>query len=684
VEQVDSFRLLLPVLRQYGAALCAEPLGTGKTFIALAIASVATDRPAVALVPAALVEQWRATAVRLGVPLEVWSHSGLSMGRLPTGHPGLVIIDESHHFRNPQIRRYRTLAPWLVGRQVLLLTATPVVNHSRDLFHQLHLGIRDDALAADGAGSLRAWFDRGTIPAALGRFVIQRLDGSTRPRSECRTVVAASSAASLVEALESLRLSRDAGTAALVRGVFVRAASSSSAALEGALRRYRNLLLHARDARASGRAIDRATVHRLTFGADEQLLMWELLPGKVHEGELLLSDLPDLEALISRLRGLSNHPDDKVALLRSVLSSGRRSIVFVSARETVTYLRNVLGDHSVAWCTGARSGIGRATLPRATVLDWFRPGSGRGAIQSVRRPTILVATDVVAEGIDLQSAGQLVHYDLPWTDVRREQRNGRVVRRGATHASIEVIQIAPGEEIETRLHQLERLATKAGLPRLHGLGPEGRGVWRWREALARSLPGVQEEGVAGAASDSPGVLVGIALEGEAGRAVSTVLWRGESGWTDDSDAVASRINEAARASAVAPPTEAEQREIHSSLAGPLRALLQQAASHRIAGATSGKAALRLGKRLQQLAAIAARRRDASQLEVLESAFAFVTGGHTAGEERLIETLASLDDEHLSAHLVSLPRATPMDGPLRPVLTGVIKFHRPGHACPASE
>ena len=192
-EQTESFRLLLPVLRQYGAALCAEPVGTGKTFIALAIAAAVGAESTVAFVPAALVEQWKLTASRLGVALEVWSHSRLSLGRLPSGDPRLVVVDESHHFRNPPIRRYQTLAPWLVGRQILLLTATPIVNHARDLYHQLHLGLRDDALAADGAASMRVSFDRGTIPPRLAGSSssgsTDRRDPGAKPEPSSRRAV---------------------------------------------------------------------------------------------------------------------------------------------------------------------------------------------------------------------------------------------------------------------------------------------------------------------------------------------------------------------------------------------------------------------------------------------------------------------------------------------------------------
>ena len=679
--QSDAFRLLLPVLRKYGAALCAEPVGTGKTYLALAVANAIGPASSVAVVPAALVEQWRGTAQRLGISMTVWSHARLSLGRLPPDHPALVIVDESHHFRNPMIRRYRTLAPWLAGRKVLLLSATPIVNHPRDLFHQLHLGIRDDALAADGAPSMRAAFDQDNIPAALGRFVVQRLNGHTRPSSASRRVSAPSGAVALIPDLDSLRLSSDRGIAALVRSVFLRAASSSAAALEGSLRRYRALLLHARDARDSGRALDRASLRRFTFGADDQLLLWALFPTEARESELRVDDLPLLEGILARAGVRARRADAKSELLRTILSDGHRSVVFTGARETILYLRNQLTSPSVAWCTGERSGIGRAAFPRGTVLSWFRPGEPDHRVPVTGRPAVLLATDVVAEGLDLQAAGRIVHYDLPWTEVRLQQRDGRVIRRGSCHGSIEVIQLAPGPRFEERLHQLERLAVKGGLPRLQGLGPEGRGRWRWRGELSDTLPGRAVEGVASIASGAEGVLAGIALEGQSGPVVSTVLWREVVGdWTADPGIVAARIAESAGASPGAPPSASEISGAIASLSPQVRVLLRQAAAYRIAGSSRTRAASHLGRRLRQLAAAAARRRDAGQLAVLESALGFCAGGHTAGEAMLIEGVVKLDDQALLARLPSLPRPTAQEGALRPRLSGLIVFRGPD-SCP---
>src|SRR5690349_17515246 len=200
--QLRSFRRAVAALDRFGGALIADPVGSGKTYVALAAAAV-RRRPAVCLVPAMLAAQWKEVAGRLDVKLEIGTHEQASRGRLPEIRAGLVIIDESHHFRNPRTRRYRHTAPWLLGRQVLLLTATPIVNRLDDLAHQLLLGVRDDALIADGVVSLRATLVGGAGVGALGRLVVEDT-GEAGPRPARRTTVCAASARDEAAAREQI------------------------------------------------------------------------------------------------------------------------------------------------------------------------------------------------------------------------------------------------------------------------------------------------------------------------------------------------------------------------------------------------------------------------------------------------------------------------------------------------
>lgn len=664
--------------------LCADPVGSGKTYLALAVAQVSAEEPAVCVVPPALQGQWKETARRLGVTVTIWSHARLSRGLLPPGNPRLIVVDESHHFRHPGIRRYRTLAPWLIGRQVLLLSATPIVNCSKDLYHQLHLGLRDDALVDDGALSLRSAFSLDAVPPALGRFVVQRKVSAPIPHRRDRCETLRSGVAPMLPALDALKLSRSAEVAALVRAVLLHAAASSPAAVLATLRRYRLLLLQAQDAIAAGMPPHRRSLRRLLGTSHEQLLLWSLLPDIESGGDLHLDDLPALDPLIAEVRQAAEHPDPKATRLAELLRQDRRTLVYVTARETITYLRRHLPDRWLAWCSGQRSGIGGATLPREDVLRWFRPDAPRHPPGVPGRPATLLTTDVTAEGLDLQGAGCVIHYDLPWTEVRLSQRDGRAIRRGSLQLAVEVVRFLPDPCIERRLHQVQLLTRKSALPAQYGLGPDGRTKWRWRQEIASALAGVGTEGVGAVRSSREGAVAGVVLERDGQPTVSTVLVRvSHSRWVADAELIKIRLLEATNGLPLSPPSSEELGDCLHTLAPSIRSLLRHGAIARVAGLPARAATLMAGKRLRALAALAARNRDEELLTLLERGLQFATRGHTAGEAIIVGRLATCDDQALIEQLRRLPPTPDAPPSLTPRLVGLVIFRQAGNSKPCA-
>lgn len=687
--QARSYRRALAAIGRFGGALLAEPVGSGKTYVALAVAAaLQRRRPTACLVPATLATQWRLVAERLGIAVEVGSHEQASRGRLPAGTAGLVVIDESHHFRRPRTRRYAHVAPWLVGRPVLLLSATPIVNRMDDLAHQLLLGVRDDALLPDGVVSLRASLASGAGTSALGAIVIEdtaeagprpvRAFG-TSPASEAEGLAVARA----LDLLAGLRLSRHAPTAALVRSVLQRAAGSSPAALAAALRRYRGLLLHARDARQAGRALSRAELRTFAGELDDQLVLWELVAGRQggSEVELALEDLATLDAVIAGAAAGATGEDPKLERLRAVLADGVPTLVFAARRETVRHLRDRLGPPPVAWCTGERAGIGRAPLPRSAVLEWFRDQPP--AEVSHAAPRCLVVTDVAAEGLDLRRAERVVHYDLPWTPMRLEQREGRTVRLGSANERVEVVRFLPPPSLDAALRLGERLARKAALPGRAGLGPDGVRLWRWRSALAdRMVAGPSAQGTALVCSGSRGVLAGFELlgrrDGAIERIAAVVGWLDCAGrWFEDEATVTRRLVEAARSGAGCAAPAAVLGRALDRLTAPIRARLAVAGARRWTAAEPEPSARRLAARLQASVRAAARRRDVPALTRLERALAFVAGGHTAGEAELVRRLAEVDAAELARWTGRLPAPTPRWESVEARVTGVVVFEADG-------
>ena len=680
-EQAQSFRRALHAVRRYGGALLADPVGSGKTYVALAVA-IALDphEPITCLTPATLVGQWRAVATACDIRAVVASHQAASRGRLPTPPRGPVLIDEAHHFRNPCTRRYRYVAPWLIGRPVLLVTATPVVNRVEDLLHQLLLGIRDDALSLDAIPSLRGQLGKGGGSPGLGSVVIEGAAANRyRPgrrgsvNESSRTECAAAERA--LAAIDRLELSSHPATARLLRSVLRRAAASSPAALAATIRRYRGLLLHARDAAAAGRPLDRAAIRRFAGPLEDQLVWWELMPSGEDQGELRLDDLHDIGQVLQTAVALEAEPDGKLERLRRLLDDGRTTLVFSSHRETVRYLRDRLGPPPVAWCTGTRAGLGACPMPRSTVLGWFREGQEVGSRPGVRH---LLVTDVAAEGLDLQRAGRVVHYDLPWTPMRIEQREGRAVRLGSRHREVEVVTFKPPPVMERALRVGQALDRKARLPAIAGLGSGGRGLWRWRSELAAVYgDGPASAGVAIVPQGPSGLLAGFELYAVESnleyRLASCLVWVNPDGhWTEQEEVVAAKLSQA-MLSARRAPDPARLIDALTRIAAPIRSRLAMVRGSRWIVPAPDATSHAVSVRLQAFIRDAARRRDLAALAGLERALAFVGGGHTAGEAMALARLDGIPDSEFRRAVLHLPAGAHRWDAIEPRLGGVLLF-----------
>ena len=127
------------------------------------------------------------------------------------------------------------------------------------------------------------------------------------------------------------------------------------------------------------------------------------------------------------------HPDDKV-------------LVFTQFADTVEYLRDTLLERGMTQIAAA---TGDTTNP--TELAWqFSPVSNgkRDKIKSENELRVLISTDVLSEGQNLQDGSIVVNYDLPWAIIRLVQRAGRVDRIGQTAERILCYSFLPAEGVE--------------------------------------------------------------------------------------------------------------------------------------------------------------------------------------------------------------------------------------------
>ena len=668
-DQSHTVRRVIHTLALFRGCLLADPVGTGKTYIALAVAALVNGpRDTCCIVPPSLVSQWSTVARRLGVRIQTWSHARLSRERPPPAMSGLVIIDESHHFRNPGTVRYRTLAPWITGKPTLMLSATPVVNGADDLLHQLRLAVRGDALRACGVGSLQEAIRQDGPHAALGNLIIVGPISGERSRPGVREstwrwpIDGVDDLAPVTRAIGRLKLSDDESVAQLLRGVFWRAQASSPEALHSVVKRYRSLLLHARDAAAAGQSLSRAALRDFTADAPEQMVMWSLLAAGEGRCQLPPADLPIVADLLRLTGEQCGTADVKVQGLRAILEDGKRSLVFVNFTSTVNYLRRNLREVPLAWCTGSASGVGNVRVTREDVLAFFRPQESRLAWAKQHEPRVLITTDVAAEGLDLHTAERVVHYDLPWHEVRVEQRNGRAVRAGSVHRHVAIVRFEPPASLDRELQLLDALDRKERIAKRLGLTSTGRERWRWRARMVEELGGQhQRRGMALAPLGPRGLLAGLAIRGsyrtfpglrDCARGLdvakwfpgtqtwfSILVWMSDDGWTDDPGLVAERLTKAHWCSEMVHPPRTEREKALRGVQPVVEEISERLRRGRWAATQPTHGLRPLIYRLRNEAVRAARDRGGRSLRRLDDALRFLAGGHTAGEEALIARLS---------------------------------------------
>jgi superfamily II DNA/RNA helicase len=73
---------------------------------------------------------------------------------------------------------------------------------------------------------------------------------------------------------------------------------------------------------------------------------------------------------------------------------------------------------------------------------------------------IILTTDVLSEGVNLQQAGRIINYDLPWNPMRIVQRHGRIDRIGSKHDTVQMGLFFPAAHLDELLHLEETLERK--------------------------------------------------------------------------------------------------------------------------------------------------------------------------------------------------------------------------------
>ena len=173
------------------------------------------------------------------------------------------------------------------------------------------------------------------------------------------------------------------------------------------------------------------------------------------------ADYKVLNEILGRVEHISPDDDDKLRVLRSFLNrndvKSEKILIFSEAETTIEYLYNQLNPNDENPEIARLSGNTRSNAEN--IIKRFSPTWNLGANETTPGAEIrvLLATDIVSEGQNLQDCARILNYDLHWNPVRLIQRFGRIDRIGSEHDVIHLHNMWPDTAVDEELDLTGRL-----------------------------------------------------------------------------------------------------------------------------------------------------------------------------------------------------------------------------------
>jgi hypothetical protein len=186
-------------------------------------------------------------------------------------------------------------------------------------------------------------------------------------------------------------------------------------------------------------------------------------------------DIEILSRIWERVKGIGAEEDAKLLRLKELLTGelrGKKVLIFSYYKDTARYLYRHLGHPDNPEAQQFRESLGGAHIrrmdsgadprERLRIVQSFAPRANGHPelVGSEQEIDVLISTDVLSEGQNLQDCGYLLNYDLHWNPTRMVQRAGRIDRIGTAFDTLWIYNMFPDEGLERLLHLVESLTRK--------------------------------------------------------------------------------------------------------------------------------------------------------------------------------------------------------------------------------
>jgi superfamily II DNA or RNA helicase len=493
--QHDAATGIINKLETYNGCILADSVGLGKTFTALAVIKYyeLRNRSVLVLCPKKLADNWLNYNRNLKTNIlsddrlnyDVLCHTdlqrtsgesfGTPLNRINWGNYDLVVIDESHNFRNNDAykdkeTRYKKLMNSVirdgVKTKVLMLSATPVNNHFNDLRNQL-------ALAYEGnSENLSKNLRTSKSIEKIFRQAQTVFNQWSKLPPEDRTAKATLNSLDFdfFELLDSVTIALKENHSTMLEKI----KQFKQSGIDFSIHDIADSLdkLEANDDELNDLS-DMMTGGKVQVNlADMDLPSWQYELQKDFEviSELLASMVKVKPEDDSKLQHLITQIENKV---KEPINPGNKKIlVFSTFADTANYLYNNLApilqtNHGLFSGKVTGKDAPKTNLKKGydfqSILILFSPVSKEKDLilpNEHGEIDILIGTDCISEGQNLQDCDYLINYDIHWNPVRIIQRFGRVDRIGSQNESIQLVNYWPDISLDEYINLKERVENR--------------------------------------------------------------------------------------------------------------------------------------------------------------------------------------------------------------------------------
>lgn len=542
--QHEGYKAAREICEKYSGVLLADSVGLGKTYLATRLLddyAYHQRQTALIICPAQLRDTlWEPILQKHAIPHEIVSMEKVSQKDFPVDDYArqykIVVVDESHNFRNNETNRWKNLLKLLKEgeefekKKLLLLTATPINNTIWDLYHQLRLLTRDNPqyFREAGIGNLRDYFrsveeNGDRLYEILEAICIRRsrqfikkhypkatIDGKEIrfPQRELQNVdyklqqIYMGLYDDIAKTIEKLHLApyqcaryqKDKATiergvvnsqralANLMKILYLKRLESSVHAFRVSLKRQIDFQERFLQALQRGKLLDASAYRKwLALEGEEDEVR------EIDEEELgeILQSLPSLDAsnynveyikrhcerdinslreILGKIFSIDERKDGKLQKLEELLSNeikGKKTLIFSYFKDTARYIYKYLQNKFPSIKISIVDSEIKPEERRDRIIRFAPLSNEKENLKgSDKEIDVLISTDVLSEGQNLQDAEVIINYDLHWNPVRLVQRIGRVDRIGALHDLIYIHNFIPEDRLESLIRIVERLTRK--------------------------------------------------------------------------------------------------------------------------------------------------------------------------------------------------------------------------------